>query len=58
MTQEAKTEADRLKEIYDGLETGNGNVLQDIYPLLLDMVRRIQELEDKIDSLVKTTERH
>ena len=62
MTQEAKTEAERLAEIYAGLESGNGNVLQDIYPLLLDMVRRIKqlesELEDVVSSLVKNTERH
>jgi hypothetical protein len=50
MTQEAKTEADRLKDIYDGLETGNGNMQKDLHPLLIDLVRRIKELEEKAKS--------
>lgn len=58
MTQEAKTEAGRLAEIYAGLESGNGNVLQGIYPLLLDLVRRIKELEAEVGRSSSATHDH
>lgn len=54
MAQEAKTEEDRMKEVYVGLESGNGNLLHDIYPLLLDMVRRIKQLESELEDVARS----
>jgi hypothetical protein len=37
--------ASTLEEVYEGLRTGNGNMMHDLVPLLRDMVRRLDELE-------------
>ncbi len=60
MTQEAKTEIRRygysnppsrnIEEAYEGLVSGNGDLLHDLRPILLDLVRRIKELEEKATS--------
>lgn len=60
MTQEAKTEIRRygysnppsrnIEEAYEGLVSGNGDLLHDLRPILLDLVRRIKELEEKARS--------
>jgi hypothetical protein len=40
-----------MSELYAGLVNGNGDLMHDLRPLFLDMIRRIKELEAKVDSL-------
>jgi len=57
MTQEAKTEIRRygysnppsrnIEEAYEGLVGGNGDLLHDLRPILLDLLRRIENLETR-----------
>ena len=39
-----------MEEAYEGLVSGNGDLMHDLRPLLLDMIRRIKELEAKVDA--------
>ena len=42
--------ARNIEEAYEGLVSGNGDLLHDLRPILLDMVRRINELEEELGS--------
>lgn len=48
--------ARNIEEAYEGLVNGHGDLMHDLRPILLDMARRIEELDNKLADLEKTEE--